>query len=89
MAPGNKIVSLEAPGSYLATTYPDHHVAGGGNAAYFQLSGTSMSAAVVSGAVALLLEANPKLDPLHVKVALQLGATFLPEAGLIGAARGA
>ena len=83
VAPGNRIVSLEAPGSYLATTYPDHHVAGGGNAAYFQLSGTSMSAAVVSGAAALLLEANPRMDPLHVKVALQLGATFMPDAGLI------
>ena len=48
-----------------------------------------MAAAVVSGTVALVLEANPRLDPLRVKVALQLGATFLPEAGLIGAGPGA
>ena len=33
VAPGNRIVSLEAPGSYLAATYPERHVAGSGVAA--------------------------------------------------------
>src|SRR5437763_10804461 len=36
--------------SLLSTNYPDHHVAGNGPNAYFQLSGTSMATGVVSGA---------------------------------------
>ena len=72
-APGNKIVSLMAPGSALARDYPELHVAADAGGDYLQLSGTSMATAVVSGAAALILEANPSLDPLHVKVALQLG----------------
>ena len=51
VAPGNRLVSLMAPASYLATNYPERQVAGG----YISLSGTSMSAAVVSGVVALML----------------------------------
>ena len=47
-----------------------------------------MSAAVVSGAAALLLEANPRLTPLDVRLALQLSSTFLPAAGLIGGGAG-
>ncbi len=35
VAPGNKIVSLEAAGSYLATRYPSQHVAGSGRNGYF------------------------------------------------------
>ena len=38
------------------------------------MSGTSMSAAVVSGAAALVLEARPELTPAQVKAALQLTA---------------
>ncbi len=62
VAPGNKIVSLEAAGSYLATTYPALRVAGSGTNAFRQMSGTSMAAAMVSGGVALLLESSPTLD---------------------------
>ena len=42
-----------------------------------------MAAAVVSGAVALLLEARAALTPRTTKAALQLTSTFLPAAGLI------
>ncbi len=51
VAPGSRIVSAEAQGSYLATTYSQRHVAGAGANAYLQLSGTSMATGVVSGAV--------------------------------------
>jgi serine protease AprX len=87
-APGNKIVSLEATGSYLSTNYPALHQAGSGTNAYMQLSGTSMATPMVSGAVALLLQGAPGLMPAQVKLALQMGATYMPDAGLIGAGAG-
>jgi serine protease AprX len=88
VAPGNKIVSLEAAGSYLARTYPSLHVAGSGTNAYSMMSGTSMAAAMVSGGAALLLQSTPSLTPRHVKVALQVTAEFMPEAGLVAAGAG-
>jgi serine protease AprX len=88
LAPGNKIVSLKAAGSYLASQYPLLHVAGNGSNAYSMMSGTSMAAAMVSGGAALLLQSTPSLTPRHVKVALQVTAEFMPEAGLIAAGTG-
>src|SRR5688572_33509460 len=43
---------------------------------------------MVTGAVALVLEANKGLTPAQVKMALQSSATFMPEAGLAGAGAG-
>ena len=83
VAPGNLVVSAAAPNSYLTTTYPEHVVAGQGVRAYMELSGTSMSTAVVSGAVALVLESRPRLTPGQVKVVLQLTSSRLAGAGLI------
>ncbi len=88
VAPGNKIVSLEAAGSYLATTYPALRVAGSGTNAFRQMSGTSMAAAMVSGGVALLLESSPSLTVRQVKVALQVTAAPKPSEGLIAAGTG-
>jgi serine protease AprX len=88
VAPGVKIVSLEAAGSYLSGTYPAWHIAGTASNSYMRLNGTSMSAAVVSGGVALMLNAYPSLTPAQVKIALQMGATFVPQGGLNGAGTG-
>jgi subtilisin family serine protease len=88
VAPGTRLVSLEANGSYLSKKYPAWHIAGSGKNAYFRLTGTSMSTAVVSGGVALLLDANPYMTPGQVKMALQMGATFMPREGLVAAGAG-
>jgi len=88
VAPGTKIVSLEAQNSYLSTTYPQWHIAGSGKNAYMRLTGTSMATAVVSGGVALLLNAQPSLNPMQVKISMQMGARFMPDAGLVGGGTG-
>jgi serine protease AprX len=88
VAPGNKIVSLEAAGSFLAKTYPSERVAGKGSNAYRRMSGTSMSAAMVSGAAALILEAAPGLTPRHVKMVLQAGASPMLREGLVASGAG-
>src|ERR1700757_4498234 len=78
VAPGNLLVSLESAGT-LYNTYPGNRVPysfymNGGSSApstsYFTLSGTSMAAGVVSGAVADLLQKSPQLNPDQVKARL-------------------
>ena len=86
-APGNKIVSLRAPGSYLASQYPELHVAGGGNNGYMKMSGTSMAAGMVSGGAALLLEGGV-LTARQIKLAMQLSASFMTNEGLLRAGLG-
>ena len=71
VAPGRRIVSVRAPGSTLDKLLPDRVVTASNGATYFRLSGTSMSTAVVSGLVALLLEAQPTLSPNQVKAVLK------------------
>src|SRR5207237_1227477 len=87
-APGTKIVSLEADGSYLSMTYPTLHVAGGVGNSYMRLSGTSMAAPMVSGAAALLLSGAPALTTAQLKLALQTGSTYMSDGGLVGAGAG-
>jgi serine protease AprX len=88
VAPGSHIVSAEAEGSYLATTYAHRHVAGAGDGAFMQLSGTSMATGVVSGAVALLLEQSKRLSPREVKAVLQMTGSFMPGEGLMASGAG-
>ena len=88
VAPGSRVVSLLAPGSTLARENPERIVFGEGRNGYFELTGTSMAAAVVSGAAALILQSQPQLNPLQVKLVLQAATDFLPSAGLIGGGAG-
>jgi len=88
VAPGSRVVSAEAQGSYLATTYSHRHVAGAGANAYLQLSGTSMATGVVGGAVALVLEQRGRLSPGETKAVLQMTSSYMPEEGLMASGAG-
>jgi serine protease AprX len=87
-APGSHIVSAEAASSLLATKYADHHISGRGTTAAMQLSGTSMAAGVISGAVALLVDEHERLKPAEAKAILQVTSTFMRSVGLVGAGAG-
>ncbi|MCW1971022.1 MAG: S8 family peptidase [Anaerolineae bacterium] len=70
VAPGKNIVSLRGFDTVLARTYPDRII----GERYFRMSGTSMAAAMVTGAVALLLQDEPNLTPDQVKYRLMATA---------------
>jgi len=87
VAPGRRLVSLRVPGSTLDSLYPSRVVTAQNGATYFQLTGTSMSTGVVSGAAALLLQDRSGLSPDQLKALLagtarpygQQGATGVPD----------
>jgi serine protease AprX len=66
VAPGARLVSLDAPGSAVS-----EHVPSSMDRPYRRGTGTSMAAAAVSGGVALLLEHHPGWTPDDVKAALR------------------
>ncbi len=66
LAPGHRLVSTLAIGSDFERLCRRCIV----GRAYFRLSGTSMSTAVVSGVAALMLEKRPSLTPSQVKGAM-------------------
>jgi len=81
VAPGTGTASLAAPGSLFYLTKVSQLLPGSvstANLPYLSLSGTSMAAPVVSGVVALMLQANPSLTPNAVKAILQYTAQQYP-----------
>jgi serine protease AprX len=64
-APGAHLASLRAIGSEVDTQFPNYL-----DGSYLLGSGTSMATAVVSGAAALVAQANPGIVPDRVKYAL-------------------
>jgi|RhiMethySRZTD1v2_1073278.scaffolds.fasta_scaffold02449_3 serine protease AprX len=103
VAPGVGIESLSNPDSAFYTTLSAYLLAGTvdrGYLPYLSLTGTSMAAPVVSGAIALMLQANPALTPNAIKAILQYtaqvysgydplteGAGFLDAAGAVRLAK--
>jgi serine protease AprX len=80
VAPGRKIVSALSSGangkpSVLAGQFPDRITSDG---RHIRMSGTSMSAPIVSGALALLLQRHPQLTPNQLKQVLVQSAAAYP-----------
>ena len=77
VAPGVNIESTADPSSALFAANPASRLWGAaktGSEPYLSLTGTSMAAPVVTGAIALMLEANPALTPNAVKAILEFTA---------------
>jgi serine protease AprX len=70
VAPGGHVVGLMSDKSRLAQEHFDYKI----DKDYFNLTGTSMSAAQVSGVVALILARHPNLTPDQVKYRLLASA---------------
>jgi serine protease AprX len=92
LAPGNRIRGLLAPGSTLATEHPEL-VTGHGVQARLELSGTSMAAPVVSGAIATLIEGTrlrgySRWSPAAFRILLQFSAEPIVRDGILGSGAG-
>jgi Subtilase family len=76
LAPGRSIAGLRNPGSLADVDFPSARL----GTRFFKGSGTSQSAAVVSGAAALILQQRPGLSPDQVKHLLMATANEIPGA---------
>ncbi|WP_274363953.1 S8 family peptidase [Paenibacillus thermotolerans] len=65
-----KRIDVYAPGSRIMSTWP--------NRRYYEMHGTSMATSHVTGIVALLLSANPKLTPAELKRIVSAAQVPLP-----------
>jgi serine protease AprX len=74
LAPGQDIISVLSSSSDWRFDHPDRVILDG---EYIRLSGTSMSAPMVTGAVALLLESEPDLTPDQIKYRLMQTGSLL------------
>ena len=76
VAPGNKIIAAEAAMNNLAkeNPVPDANISPDEERKMMTMNGTSVAALVVTGAVALILQANPTLTPNLVKAILMYTA---------------
>ena len=76
VAPGNKIIAAEAAMNNLAKENPvlDANISPDEERKMMTMNGTSVAALVVTGAVALILQANPTLTPNLVKAILMYTA---------------
>ncbi len=78
--PGHFLASESSPNSSLFKTYPTLRKKGKSGKEFMQLSGTSMSAAVVSGVVALLKQQSAvSLTPNLAKAVLQFTAISMKD----------
>ncbi|WNC69692.1 S8 family peptidase [Thalassotalea nanhaiensis] len=66
LAPGGHLSGLMSYDSQIVVEHPEYHDGG----RYFEMSGTSQAAGVISGVVALMLTDNPTLTPDQVKCRL-------------------
>ncbi len=89
VAAGVAVASLRAAHSTLDREMPEARVPDSPTAGFFEMSGSSMAAAVVSGAAALLLQAQPGLSPDEVKGHLMTGADHLIPGGVLERGAGA
>jgi serine protease AprX len=77
VAPGKSLISLRDPGSFVDAQNPSARL---GGSRFFRGSGSSQAAAIVSGAVADLLQQRPTMTPDQVKALLMDSAVRLPNA---------
>jgi len=86
IAPGNRVIGAARPDSYLKGKVGDLNVDCGASCDehYVELSGTSMAAGVVSGAVATMLAADPSLNPATIKARLMRSARKIPGRAALG-----
>jgi len=76
VAPGGHLSGLMSFDSQIVSQHPEFHDGG----RYFEMSGTSQATAVVSGVVALMLQAEPNLQPDDVKCRLMENAKLATDA---------